>query len=374
MLRSYRYEEIAEDLRQQITQGTYTTGQRLPAERELIQQYGVQRNTIRQALTLLAQEGWLDVRARSGAFVASRKGGSSGTTSLPEGVVLVINSWNRVSTALDNVLFGLTRVLEGTPLTIQRFNSHPLPGSREHITPSVEYLTANNVVGAILWAQNPTDLAMLTRLRTAVPLVLIDRRVLGFEADCVHFDDVAGGRLVTEHLIAQGHRRIGFLADEVFAETVQQRWRGYTLALEAAEIPLDANRSALFEDIQASSFAEHTRLFLAGGDSPLTAVVCSNDSTALTLLRFLRSEGYRVPADIAMSGYGNLLPDYLDTLELTTVAQPFDRVGKAAGELLLERLQSHTYPMNGGNFRNVELPVELIVRNSTRFERLGGKE
>lgn len=371
MLRSFRYEEIADDLRRQIQQGAYPAEKRLPSERVLMQQYGVQRNTIRQALTLLQNEGLLIARARSGIYAqptAAQAVSPSMSLTLAgplEGVVLVINAWNHTSNAVDRLLVGLADVLRTTHLSIQRFNSLPRQGEWVHVLPSPDYLKANRVVGAILWAQSSTDLTKLTELRTNVPLVLVDRRVLGFEADCVRFDDRSGGCAITEHLIAQGHREIGFLAEEAFAETVLQRWRGYTIALEKAGIPYDGSRVSLFAGMPEARFADYVRLLLAGTTSPLTAVVCANDSMALRLLRFLRNNGYRVPDDVAVTGYGNLLPDYMDTLDLTTMEQPFEEAGRVAGKVLLERLQGRGDTVADTGFRQIELPVHLIERNSS---------
>ncbi|MES2459972.1 MAG: GntR family transcriptional regulator [Armatimonadota bacterium] len=368
MTTKFRYEEIAADLREKIRQGHLPVGRRLPSERDLTEGYGVQRNTVRQALTLLEKEGWLQVRPRSGAFAAlaatNGDGHPSPSTPVAEGNILVINAWNRSSTALDRILSGLSRSLTNTQFGIQRFNSQPAEGTRLHVLPSTDYLRSNRVVGAILWAQNPTDFAALAEIRDVLPLILVDRHVVGFETDCVRFDDRAGGQLITEHLLARGHRRIGFLGDEVFAETVQQRWHGYALALEQAGIPPDPALFAFFEGIKEPNFTEYMRIFLAGAGDPLSAVVCSNDSTALTLLRFLRGAGIRVPEDVAVTGYGNLLADYMDTIDLTTVEQPFEEVGRTAGELLRERLASGT-PFAPGKFRQIELPVHLIARNSS---------
>lgn len=363
--RSFRYQEIAADIRQKIQQNIYPPQARLPSERTLMEQYQVQRNTIRQALALLQKENRIQVQPRSGFFVVPFEEqptpANIGSAPLPDGVVLVINSWNRFSNALDRILSGLSQSLHETPLILQRFNSQPLPGQWLHRLPTPEYLAESRVVGAVLWPQSPTDPAALARLRDLMPLVVIDRRILGFEADCVRTDDIIGGEVITNHLIAQGHRRIGFLGDEVFAESVQHRWQGYTRALQTAEIPLDAGLYGLFEGLQTAQLAERLRLFLAGDGLPLTAVVCSNDSTAVTLLRFLREENRRVPDDVAVTGYGNLLPDYMDTLALTTMSQPFETVGRVAGELLCKRLQS-----SDKTFQQIELPVELIVRNSSQ--------
>ncbi len=387
----FRYEQIAADLREQIRHGKIPDGARLPAERVLMAGYKVQRNTVRQALTLLSQEGWLNVRPRSGAFAVSAPAATD-VTNPPStnaadspasfaapakdsaaGTVLVINAWNHSSTALDRIVSGLAHVLENTAYTLHRFNSQPRPHTRLHVLPTRAYLESHDVVGAILWAQNPIDTEALVELRNTVPLILVDRRVIGMEADCIGFDDEAGGYAVTKHLITQGHRRIGFLGDETFAETVQQRWHGFARAQEEAHIAPDPTPFALFEGIREPMFSDYMRVFLAGAGEPLTAVVCSNDLTALTLLRFLRREGIRVPDEIAVTGYGNLLPSYLDTLELTTVNQPFEDVGRGAGALLRERLaQSADDKANyTRRFRHVQLPVELIVRNSSGTAKLG---
>ena len=80
----FRYEQIAADLREQIRHGKIADGARLPAERVLMAGYQVQRNTVRQALTLLQQEGWLSVRPRSGAFAVSAPASGEATGAKPE--------------------------------------------------------------------------------------------------------------------------------------------------------------------------------------------------------------------------------------------------------------------------------------------------
>lgn len=377
----FRYEEIAADLRAQICEGKFSAGERLPAERVMMENYQVQRNTVRQALTLLQKEGWLTIRPRSGAFAVIAQAPPPGVNganrapaaphSVSEGTLLVINAWNHSSTAVDRILSGLSQTLVDTAYTLHRFDSQPRPGGHLYVLPSPDYLKANKVVGAVLWAQSPTDIEALIELRRVVPLILVDRRVVGFETDCVRFNDKAGGHLITHHLIKRGHRRIGFLADEMFAETVHQRWHGYALALEEAGLAPAPSPLALFEGMKEPTLSAYLRAFLAGAGAPLSAVVCSNDLTALTLLRFLRTEGVNVPDGVAVTGYGNLLADYMDTLDLTTVEQPFEEAGCSAGKLLQARLALGA-SFARETFQQIELPVHIIARNSSRARKADG--
>ncbi|MBC8104216.1 MAG: GntR family transcriptional regulator [Cytophagales bacterium] len=365
MLRTYRYETIAQDLRQQILAGLLVPQQRLPSERTLMQRFAVQRDTVRRALGLLEAEGWVITEQKRGSFVAPvRPVPPPAAIAATTGTFLVVTARNAGSTALESILRGLSGRSDAAGASIQYYDSNPLPGRMLHELPSLEFLQENQIAGVLLWPQSPSDIESLCRLRGAVPLLLVDQRLMGFEADFIGFDDISGGRLVTEHLLRLGHRRIGFLGDEVFAETVQLRWRGYSLALEAAGIPLDSADLLLFNGMQDPPLNDYLRLFLAGRGRPLTAVVCSNDSTALRLLRTLRAEGRRVPDEVAVTGYGDLLPSTMDAHGLTTVSQPFEALGKAARDLLVSRLGGSSPP----GYQQIALPVSLIVRASTGSE------
>ena len=366
MLRTYRYEEIANDLRRQIRQGDFGT-QKLPSERILMARYGVQRNTVRRALSLLGEEGQIVSSGKRGSFINPLSLEPHGPEKKPavQGTILVVAHWNEASTALESLLRGLTQTLADSELSLLYFDSRPRPGRTMNELPTAEYLVSNNIVGIVLWPQSPADIQALNRLRAIAPLVLVDRQVPGFETHSVIFDDFSGGRQVTEHLLQSGHRRIGFLTDEVFAETVQQRWRGYTQVLEAAGAAADPTCYGLYQGIWEPPYTTQMRLLLEAGGQPLTAVVCSNDTVALHFLYFLRREGRRVPEDVAVTGFGNLLPNSMEAMGLTTVRQPFEDAGCAVGRLLLTHVvppEQHRHPEQ---FEHVEIPVQLVVRASS---------
>jgi DNA-binding LacI/PurR family transcriptional regulator len=244
------------------------------------------------------------------------------------------------------------------------FDSHPPQGAALDPIPDVSTLD-QDIAGVIVWPQNPTNVPALRKLRSALPLVLVDRRVAGLSSDCVRFADLAGGKMMADHLVSLGHRRIGFIADDVFAETVQQRWQGYVSSLEANGIPIDPRLSLFFHGIDAPYFAMAMRHLLNRGDEAPTAIMCSNDVVAFTLFRFLHDEGVRVPDDLAVAGYGNLLPDYVNALALTSVDQPFYELGQAAARILVERVgQTESERLRSPH--DIEIPVRLVVRSSTQ--------
>jgi DNA-binding LacI/PurR family transcriptional regulator len=187
---------------------------------------------------------------------------------------------------------------------------------------------------------------------------------MGVTTDSVRFDDVSGGKMVTRHLMEMGHTRIAFLTDEVFAETVQARWQGYALAHEEAGVFCDPKLSLLYQFIDADTFQITMRRLAALGDARPTAVVCSNDVVAFYLLRFLHAEGMRVPEDMAVTGYGDSMPEYTHAISLTTVDQRFFDAGCEAARILCRRIQQPSAHRLQSP-QDTVLPVRLVARGST---------
>lgn len=362
----YRYETIANDLKQRIQSGRLPDG-RLPSERALMQQFGVQRNTIRRALASLQADGLIVTESKRRATVAAGEVGADAAgapaPALSGSVILAVEKIDE-STARHDIERGLRQVFKDTRLSLLYFDTGQASVASGGL-PSDEFLEHNDAAGLIVWPATPVDTAALRRVRRRLPVVLVDRRALGFEADFVGFDDEGGGRLVTETLLKQGRRRIGFLTGEIGAETVEGRWRGYRLALEAAGIypdPALALQIANLRQLPISLLHRYLEAFVAQDGEPLDAVVCTSDSTAVNLIHFLRATGRRIPDDVAVVGYGDLLPDYLRALGLTTVAQTFVDIGVRAGEIMLRRLLSPPEPLS--RFEEVRLGVRLVVRES----------
>ncbi len=335
--------------------GQLRVGDRLMSERLLGKQFGVQRNTIRQALESLEVQGHIATQIRKGSYVLPAAPRTSSGTLLinispgsgPNGTAL----YEGVATEADKLGF-----------KVQRTSTEPLPDSSMNRIPDPSNLPSDTV-GAIIWPHLPTDLDRLTKLNEAVPLVLVDHRVTGTSIDCVRFDDIAGGKLVTNYLFDRGHRRIAFLTDEVFAESVQGRWQGYMAAHEEAQIASEVRLSMLYQFFDSEIMGMTLRHLLGDGRTRPTAFFCSNDLVAFTLLRYLNADGYRVPEDVAVTGYGNAMPDYMAAISLTSVDQPFFEVGREAARVIGERTRQ-TQQERLSSPQDICLPVKLVIRGS----------
>ena len=202
----------------------------------------------------------------------------------------------------------------------------------------------------------PPD-ADLDRFAAAgMPVVLVDHPHEQLPA--VHTDDVAGGRLATEHLLALGHRRIAFLGDfehnyHGFTSSAMRR-AGYEQALTAAGLDVDpelVSRAAHGREPAADLTREMMDL-----TEPPTAIFAASDTQALGVLEAAQRLGAVVPDDLSVVGYDDIeLARYAG---LTTVAQPLEMSGACGAELLLAALEGAAV---GGR----RLPVELVVRATT---------
>lgn len=357
---TYIYLEIASSLKGRIEQGDFHNG-RLPSERDLTAEFGVQRATIRRALKTLEEQGLVFRDATRGTFA---RPGSTPPRTEHGGLALVIGRAHD-TTAPADIARGLAAAAREAERFLLWVDTPSAPGHAEAQVPDPRELMGRGVAATVLWPEIPAPVARLRALRDAMPLVLLDRRVPGFESDFVGIDDFAAGKQITRHLLSAGHRRIGFASVAPHVGTVQERYRGYAAALREAGLSPRSDWALHREgDLSGRDDSAIQAMLAGGGESP-TALVGANDSVAAALYCTLRRLGRRVPDDVALTGFGNSMPTLLDALGLTTVAQPFAEMGRAAGEMAQERLRRR-----GGtgeaphSFQEALLPIEIVVRSS----------
>jgi LacI family transcriptional regulator len=201
----------------------------------------------------------------------------------------------------------------------------------------------------------------LRRLRKrGIPAVLVDRTSADTSFSSVSVDDVAGGRMAVEHLIAQGRRRIAFVGGPVAINQVADRLAGTRLAVSVnRDVTLSIiETKALSVDEGRNAGAEILRL--AVSDRP-DAIFAANDLVALGVLQALMGHGVSIPGDIALIGYDDIDFANAAVVPLSSIRQPSALIGQTAVEILLEEAADPTIKS-----RQIIFQPELVVRSSTR--------
>jgi LacI family transcriptional regulator len=213
---------------------------------------------------------------------------------------------------------------------------------------------ARQVDGVIICAPFASD-TQLARLATVTNLVLVNRRHPGISA--VLMNTAHGMRQAIAHLVALGHRRCAYLSGPRNAWSNQERQRGLRAALasHAMEIVELGPFEPKFDGgIQAADAACATGA---------TALLAFNDLMALGVLSRLHALKLRVPQDISVLGFDNVLYASMCAPPLTTVSMPMENAGRAAVDLLLSQLPGEPAERLAPRYR--ELSTDLIVRSTT---------
>jgi LacI family transcriptional regulator len=190
-----------------------------------------------------------------------------------------------------------------------------------------------------------------------IKIVQLDRKVARFRCDSVVVNNRKGAEAAVEHLILQGHRRIGLLAGEIHVTTGQQRLEGYRLALAKHQIPFDPSF------VRASNFLRETaidasRSLFEGTEVP-TAVFASNNVLAESCLFVLKELG--LSREVSVVAFDDAPWMQLIDRPLTVVAQPIEELAETAAKLIIQRIQQP----NKSDAQSIVLEPKLIIRDSS---------
>lgn len=371
---------IAEAIETRIRSGLYRQGHWLPTERILAEEFNVSRSTLRQAIVALEERNLVQRAAGCRPLIRMDSPAGIGSEEKRPDVRVErrsIGLWitgdptdrggamtmRGVQRALNSDTF---RLVVGNPLS---------PDQERCIQDEARSLTGlardTDIAGIILWyLGGAVNLPVLESLRAAkIPLVFLDRLPPeGFDGDFVGIDNKHASAEITEHLISHGHTRIAYVSTLEQASTVVERMAGYRSALAHAGIHFDRKLVFNFAEPDAAetqkrkSVDEILDRVLAMPERP-TAIMAVNDHTAFQILRGLQARGVHISQEIAVAGFDDVERWTLGHPVLTTVSQPFERMGMTAVRLLLRRLELG----EKSPFRHVLLDACVTVRESTHL-------
>lgn len=350
-----KYVQLFDKLKEDILQGVYQDGQRLPGENEMADGFGISRQTVRQALALLEQEGYIQRRQGSGTYVHKVEPKRRRTWTV--GVI---------ATYISEYIFpSILRGIEGE-LSEQGFfpmlsaTANRVDNERrileEYMDKQIDGLIVEGTKSAL---PNP-NLPLYEKLREmGIPVVFFNGYYPALR-DCVSvtMNDRQGGFDAVEYLVAKGHRNIG----GIFKNDDMQglgRYDGYARAL--------LKNGLTFQDQWVTWFNSESRENLLTDEygvtrfleklSQCTAVVCYNDEVAVKLERAFATHGIKVPEDKAIISFDNSPLGELAAAGLTS----FDHLKESLGASAARKLISM---MDGREEQSLVLDWNLVERVS----------
>ncbi|HEX6482090.1 MAG TPA: GntR family transcriptional regulator [Ktedonobacteraceae bacterium] len=354
------HDQLMTYFRERILDGRLSAGTRLPTDEALAALYQISRDSVRQALALLANEGLIERIQGRGTFVSQPSSKSSPVAQLKQKQIgLVLNRTPRTQLTM-NLLVGVEQAAKSHSYNVSFTYAE---GEQEQQARDIARLRANHVSGMIIWPMGDTthDASIQQLQADHIPLVLMDRYFPGLAIDYVGSDNVGGGYRATEHLLILGHRRIGFVfaqEETLHTTSVHERWQGYCKALQKYEVPYD--ETLVVPDSRQMQMGTHEGLveFLQRPDRP-DAIFAVNDYVALDVMQAAKAIHLRIPEDLAVVGFDDEAFAAHVNPPLTTIVQQFVDIGLRAGTLLISRIEG-----NVGAPKHIELPTNLVIRES----------
>jgi GntR family transcriptional regulator of arabinose operon len=351
-----KYQKLRDYIIETINSGQVVVGDKIFSENELADKFDMSRNTVRQAIGELVNEGWLYRIQGKGTFVSGR----------PEIKPQKAKAVGVITTYLSDYIFpsiikGIDNVLteNGYSLVLScTYNMH----DKERAC--LENLLNQNISGLIV---EPTKSALPNPnidlynkfSDLGIPVLFIHGSYKELDCPYVVEDDTEAGYIATRHLIDLGHNKIGciFKMDDIQGH---YRFAGFQKAHKEAGLRISDSRTFWFEtsevDFKFKSYRGQLQNLLA----ECTAIVCYNDQISLKLLDFLRENDIKVPENLSIVSFDDSELAKASEVKLTTVAHPKETLGVEAAKAILSRIEG-----NQGSFE-LKLKPELVLRSSTQ--------
>lgn len=355
-----KYEEIADWIISEITSGNLKRGDRIYSENNLAEMFKVSRQTARHAITLLEQSGLVSRRRGSGTYVEEKQKKSPINRKRTKRIAVM-------TTYIDEYIFpGMLKEVEGrlslAGYTLQISFTHNTVEKERMI---LEGFTRESSVDAIIaeptksGLPNP-NLSIYRELeKRGIPILFLNSFYPELRMPHVSLNDYLAGKMVTEHLLQCGHRKIAaiFKSDDGQGH---RRYAGYVDALMEREIKVKGERIAWIDTCELKEMKEDAARYLRRIKG-CTACVCYNDEAASKLVGICDEEGIRIPEDLSIVGIDNSDLASRCKIPLTSAKNPVRELAGIAASKILEMLDGVMVE------ESVDLQPEMIIRSSVNM-------
>jgi len=350
-----KYVEVAEWLRSNILDGTFSTGEKLITEHKLSEKFNISRHTARSAIAVLEQEGLVVRKQGDGTYVhLFPRQKNIGVLLTDPNCYILPNMISGINEVLSHQGHRITLALSQNKVEVERNQLISLQ------TANIDALIVEAVQSALA---NPNWDIYKDFISRNIPIIFVNCYYTRLDCDYIVNDDVEGGSIATAYLIDQGHRNIGgiFKLDSIQGSL---RYEGFVNKLYEQNLTLDEARIFWYSDESENHLFSAERFsIMAEALAGCTAVLCYSDRIAYKLIEASSRHGIRIPEDISIIGFDNSIISKMSTPAITSVSHPGIEMGKLAATSILKMIENPNYRVQ------FAYKPELIIRDSVS-ERL----
>jgi GntR family transcriptional regulator of arabinose operon len=327
-----KYELVKNWVLDSIEKGYLAPGDKLPSESELINKFGISRNSVRQAINELIRAECVESKRGIGTFILRRQ--------MRKNYNISFLCYRTSSYIFPKIIHGCNKVIQksGFHLLINE-SWYDLDVERQIL----KSLLKNRIEGMIITPvegkgnQNNLDL-LLEFEHKGIPVLLLDNYFPKQDLASVALDDYKAGRMAAEYLWERGHRNIGVIYSTDYYPK-RLRFEGIqSFLLEKGtsinpehiiELPDQGSGIRIYRKIKSS---------LVNKKTFPTAFICSSDDEAIILIHNAKKMGLNVPECFSVISFDNSDTSNYSHPRLTTMNHPSEYMGELAASLLINRL------------------------------------
>lgn len=262
---------------------------------------------------------------------------------------------------------GMDEVLRKHGYSLSIISTH---GNDELEAIEIEKIRARGIDGIITSDALVDDENIKDLVKSGYPVVSILRRIYDCEElDFVVVDGTKGGYMAAEHLIRLGHTRIGLINGPPNTSTGIERAGGAINAFEDYGLPVEHELIYQGDFFKESGYLGTEQFLKLNAGRRPTAIFASNDDMALGAFEAIWEAGLKIPQDIALVGFNNVATTALQSIEITTVSQNKQEMGRLGVKRLIDKIEK-----NRGYNKPYHIVLEprLIIRKSCGYSASSG--
>jgi GntR family transcriptional regulator of arabinose operon len=348
-----KYSQLKEYLKEQIRQGEIVYGQQLASENILAKQFRMSRQTVRQALGDLENEGWIEREQGRGTFCIYREKAAKGNIAV---LATYISEY-----IFPTLIRGIEEILSTAGYTLILANTN---NDKTKEAQCLENILHQDIAGMIIEPTKSSQMNVNIDYfrefeKRHIPYLMLHAFFNDLNPAYIMMDDYRGGYIATEYLIQLGHKNIAaiFKSDDLQGINRQS---GFLEAMNGYHISMNPEFLGNYQTEQQLIYPYQFTKTLLQKKSPPTAIFCYNDQIALKVMEAVRDQGLRIPDDISIIGYDDSSLAIASEVKLTTIKHPKAEMGHQAAKFMIDMVEGRVLKP-----RFIYQP-EIVIRNSCR--------